>query len=287
MLIVVTGATGTVGRRVVARLTSAGQQIRALARDARQARDILGADVEIVPGDFSLPDSLEPALSGAERIFLLSPDLPGTEKLRLEANAVTAAERAGVKHIVYLSVPGRGTEPEFAFARLHRETEQRIERSGLAWTHLRPIAFMSNLLLSAESIRTENAFHLPTGDGKVSCIDPDDIAAVAVEALTADGHEGRAYTLTGAEALSHAEQAERLSAVLGRPITFVDVPEAAAREAMLASGVPDALVEDLLEFYALVKAGERVMISPDFERVTGREPATFTSFAERAAAAFR
>jgi uncharacterized protein YbjT (DUF2867 family) len=237
-------------------------------------------------GDFSRPETLRAALEGAQRLFLLAPDMPGSDKLELEANAIGAAEAAGVRHVVYVSVTPRGKEPEFAFARLHHETERKIERSGLAWTHLRPIAFMSNLLYSLESINAAGAFYLPTADGKVSAIDPDDIAAVAVKALVDQGHEGKAYTLTGPLALSYAEQAAQLSAVLGREVAYVDVSEAAAREAMLGAGTPPEVVEDLLEFYALVKAGERTLISPDFERVMGRKPRTFATFVRENAEAF-
>lgn len=285
-LITIIGATGTVGRRVVARLAEAGQGCRVVTRDMPKARGILGSGPEIAAGDYALPETLDTALAGTKRLFLLVPDMPGAAKLELEANVINAATRAGVEHIVYLSAPSRGAEPEFAFARLHHETERKIESSGLDWTHLRPIAFMSNLLLSLESIRAHDAFYLPTGDGEVSSIDPADIAAVAVEALTGSGHAGRAYTLTGPEALSHAEQAEQLSAVIGRPIAYVDIPETAARAAMLTAGIPPMLVEDLLEYYALVKAGERALISPDFERLMGRTPRTFSTFVEQNAAAF-
>lgn len=285
-MITIIGATGTIGRRIVAQLAATGHGCRVVARDAAKARGILGQGPEIATGDYARPETLEAALEGTQRLFLLAPDMPGAEKLGLEANAINAAKRAGVEHLVYLSAPSRGAVPEFAFARLHHETERKIEESGLDWTHLRPIAFMSNLLLSLESIKSDNAFYLPTGDGKVSGIDPADIAAVAVEALTGDGHRGRAYTLTGPEALSHAEQAEQLSAVIGRQIKYVDISEAAAREAMQKAGIPPTLVEDLLEYYALVKADERALISPDFEQVMGRKPRTFATFLEQNAAAF-
>ncbi len=286
-MIAVIGATGTIGRRVVAQLAQGGHRFRAVVRDEARATRLLGTAVRTVPGDLAHPETLGDGLRGASGMFLLVPDGPGDAKLVLEANAIEAARLANVEHVVYLSAPGRGREPEFAFARLHHRTERLIEQSGLAWTQLRPISFMSNLLLSLESIRTQSAFYLPTGDGKVSSIDPDDVAAVAVEALTGTGHEGKAFTLTGPQALSHDEQAELVSGVLGRTVNYVDVSEAVARQAMLTAGLPSDLVEDLLEFYALVRAGERALVTDEFEKVTGRKPATFAEFCERNAEAFR
>lgn len=286
-MIAVTGATGTVGRRVVARLVAAGHDCRAVVRDAATARSVLGPRAQIVTGDLARPGTLDVAFAGVRRLFLLAPDIPGAEKLEIEANAIDAAKRAGVRHIVYLSAALRDREPQFAIARYHRTTERKIEQSGLAWTHVRPIAFMSNVLLSLDTIKTDGAIYLPTANGKVSCVDPDDIAAVATAALTGDRHEGKAYTLTGPQALSYAEQAQQLSAVLGSHITHVDVPAATAREAMLTAGASPALVEDLLEYYALVKAGERALISPDFERVVGHQPRTFATYVRQNAAAFQ
>lgn len=286
-MIVITGATGTVGSRVASQLAAAGHGFRALARDPSKASSALGPGAEVAVGDLARPETLDGALDGAKRLFLLSPNVPADERRELVTNAITAAKRAGVERIVYLSVAARGREPEQAYGRIHQDAERRIEESGCAWTHLRPIAFMSNLLYSLDSIKAENAFYLPTGDGKMSAIDPDDIAAVAAKALVEDGHEGKRFVLTGPQALSHADQAEQLSAVLGRNVSYVDVPEAAAREAMLEARMAPETAEDLLEFYALIKAGERALISPDFERVMSREPRTFATYIEQNAGVFK
>lgn len=286
-MIIVTGATGTVGSRVVDRLAAAGHAFRAVVRDASSAERRFGSYVPLAVGDLARPETLDAAFDGAERLFLLSPDAPGPEKLELEANVIAAARRAAVERIVYLSVAARETGPEQAFGRLHQETERKIQASGLAWTYLRPVAFMSNLLFSLESIRAESAFYLPAGEGKVSIIAPDDVAAVAVEALVEPGHEGKAYTLTGPQALSHADQAAQLSAAIGREVRYVAIPEVTARGAMNAAGMAPSVVEDLLEFYRLVKAGERASISADFELVMGRRPRTFADFTQKNADEFK
>lgn len=239
-----------------------------------------------MPCDLAKPRTLRAALEGVEKAFLVSADIPpADEKVRREADFVDAAAAAGVRHIVYVSVVGTGSEPEFSFRRWHRETERKLEGSGLAWTHLRPIAYTTNLLLSLESINDEGVFHLPTGDGRVTVIDPADIAEVAARALIEQGHEGKAYTLTGPEALSHAEQAVQLSQALGREVRFVDVPEAAARTAM--AGLPSELTVALLEFYRLIKDGQREFVAPDFENVTGHAPSSFAAWARGNADAFR
>lgn len=285
--IAVTGATGTIGSRLARKLVAEGQAIQALVRDPEKAKRILDSDVKLETCDLAHPRTLRPALEGVEKAFLVTGDIPpGSDKLELEANFIDAAAEAGVRRIVYVSARGRGSEPEFAIRQWHAQSERRLEESGMQWTYLRPIAFMTNLLLSLDSIRSLGAFHLPTGGGRVSVIDPEDIAEVAARTLTEEGHEGSAYTLTGPEALSYEEQAAQLSRAAGREIRFVDVPEQAAREAMASDGLPAELTEALLEFYRLVKDGERDLLSDDFEKVARREPTRFSAWAERNAKAF-
>ncbi|MGH2822008.1 MAG: SDR family oxidoreductase [Thermoleophilaceae bacterium] len=284
--IAVAGATGTVGSLLVKRLVAEGQAVRALVRDSDRARQILDSGVELESCDLADPQTLRPALEGVEKAFLLTGDIPpADDKLELEANFIDAAAAAGVGHIVYLSVSPSDLEPEFAFRQWHGRSERRLEESGVAWTHLRPIAFMSNLLLSLDAIRSQGAFHLPTGDGRVSVIAPEDLAEVAARTLTEEGHAGSAYTLTGPEALSYREQAAQLSHALGREIRFVDVPEQAAREAM-SGALPAELTEALLEFYRMVKDGERELLSDDFKKVAGRAPRSFSTWADQHAEAF-
>ncbi len=284
--IAVSGATGTVGSLLVQRLVKNGHTVRAIVRDLAKAKRIFGDGVELLTCDLGDSKSIPLALEGVEKAFLLTGDIPpGEEKIQHEANFVEAVSVAGVKQIVYLSVFPHGSEPEFAFRRWHQETERRIEASGVAWTHLRPIAFMSNLLLSLEEIKSGGVFHLPTGDGRLSAIDPADIAEIASRALTENGHERKAYTLTGPEALTFTEQATQLSLALGREVRFVDVSADDARKAMNAI-LPLELTEALIEFYGLIKTGERAFITPDFEQIIGRKPNTFAFWAKQNAKAF-
>lgn len=284
-MILVTGATGTVGTEVVEQLAAGGHRVRALVRNPAKTDKIRGSNVEVVLGDMSQTDTLRAPLEGVDRVFLLTGG-PGADLLELEGNVLEQAQEAGVNHIVKMS--GNGVDfDDFPYGQRHRESEKKIEGSGIAWTHLRPCPFMTNTLFLADSIKSAGAIYLPAGDGKVPVIDPRDIAAVAVKVLTEKGHEGNAYELTGSEPLSYAEMAEQLSTALGRQVGFVDVPEPAAREGMLGAGMSPAEVNILLDVYGFIKAGRFGAVSPDFERLMGRRTRTFAAWAIEHAAAFR
>jgi uncharacterized protein YbjT (DUF2867 family) len=173
-------------------------------------------------------------MRGIEKVYLVS---QGSDIEKLGGHVVDAAKRAGVRHVVKLSVLGADA-PRFIFSGWHAASERRLMDSGLPWTMLRSGNFMTNSLGWAETIKSQGAFYQPTGEGGWAAIDPADVGAVAVAALTTTGHERRAYALTGPEALSASDHAATLSRVLGRPLRSVDVPPAAARESMLGMGIP-------------------------------------------------
>jgi len=281
-MILVLGATGTTGGEVARQLIAAGERPRLLVRNPDKAREFRGK-AEIVQGDLDRPNSLLPAMRGIEQLYLVS---AGTNGPELEAHAIDAATASGVRHVVKLSAIG-ADEPALIFAQWHAESERHLMSSGLQWTMLRPGNFMSNSLGWAETIRSEGAFYQPTGEGRWAAIDPADIAAVAVAALTATGHEGKAYTLTGPESLSAAEYAATLSSVLGTPVRFVDVPLEAARESMLRSGLPPVYVDALIDLNAAMRAGKTDVVTNAVEQVTGRKAGTFAAWARRNIAAFQ
>jgi uncharacterized protein YbjT (DUF2867 family) len=280
--ILVTGSTGTIGGEVARQLIAAGVRPRLLVRDPAKAREFEGK-ADIVKGDLGDAASLERAMRGVEKLFLVG---SGVDGQALEAKAVDAAKKAGVKHVVKLSVLG-AQEEAITFARWHRPVEGQLEASGMAWTFLRPVNFMSNMLGNIGSIKGQGAFYEPTGDGKTSVIDPVDVGAVAVKALTEPGHEGKAYTLTGPEALSSAEQAAVLTKALGREVKFVDVPPEAAKQAMAGTGMPAAYVDALLDLLAAMRAGRTATVTDSVQKVVGRKPGTFADWARRHAAAFK
>jgi len=281
-MILVTGATGTVGREVVAQLLAAGQRFRALTRDPSKAR--LDPKVELVSGDLARPETLPKALEGADHVFLLA---AGPELGAQEQSLARAAKKAGVQHIVKLSVVGAGDPKPTTVASWHAAGEKAIQAEGIPWTFLRPTFFMSNAASWAGMVKGQGKVFGAYGDGKFAPIHPRDIAAVAVQALTSVGHEQKVYDLTGPQALSVAEQVRVLSEAAGRSIEYVPVPEAGARQGMEQAGLPPLLIQGLLEFAAWVRRGEAAGVTPSVEQVTGKKPLTFVDWAREHAGLFR
>jgi uncharacterized protein YbjT (DUF2867 family) len=205
-----------------------------------------------------------------------------------ECTVIEQIRQAGVEHVVKLSVLGADQQNGITPQKIHGELEQRIRDTGMAYTFLRANSFMQNYAnFMSETIKSQNAFYLPVGSGKVSVVDIRDVAAVAVKALTGSGHEGQTYTLTGPEALSNEEIANILSDVLRRPIQYIDVPEEQARQGMEAAGLPAWNIDRMQELYRSHKAGALAAVSPDIEQVTGVRPTSFREFAQDYADVFR
>jgi (4-alkanoyl-5-oxo-2,5-dihydrofuran-3-yl)methyl phosphate reductase len=272
-MILVTGATGTVGRQLVAELVAGGVGVRALSRTPEQAG--LPARVEVVAGDLGRPETLGAALEGVERVFLLS---GGPEGPSHDTNLIGAAKQAGVAHVVTLSVLGAGHGADDPITRWHLAGERAVAGSGMAWTVLRPGAFISNALMWAPTIKTQDAIYAPFAQAKTAAIDPADIAAVAARALTEPGHENKTYPLTGPELLSAADQVETLGAALGRPLRLVDVPPEAAKAAMVESGMPAELADAVIASMAQAGTDHAMAVLPTVEKVTGRPARSFAEW---------
>jgi uncharacterized protein YbjT (DUF2867 family) len=282
-MILVTGATGNVGGAVLDLLLDEGHPVRALVRDPGKQAAIDGR-AEVVLGDLARPETLPAAFAGVERVFLVC---ARGDLAALAGNAAAAAREAGARHVVMLSSMAVDGEVETPIGRWHRDAEAKIQASGLAWTMLRPGGFATNTLRWAATIKARGVVFDGTGAGKTAPIDPLDIAAVAAEALTTTGHEGQAYTLTGPEALSAAEQVELIGAAIGRRLTLVDLPPDAAREALAADGLPPPMIEALLAAWSLIRAGHGAQVTTTVERLLGRSPHSFAGWVERHAQAFR
>src|SRR6266567_1585498 len=281
--VLVTGATGTIGRDVAKILSENAVPIRAGVRDQAKARKQFGADIALATFDFEDAASFPGALKGIEKVFLLPPLMPNQVEV---ANAfVDAAKRASVRHIVKLSAIGADTSPPYTFGKWHAANEQHIRESRLAFTFLRPNSFMQNFITYFQP--RDGTIYLPWGNGKASFVDARDIAAVAAEALTSDGHEGKTYTLTGPAALGIAEVASILSETAGREINYLDVPESAARDGMLQAGLPQWQVEPILELHATNKQNRWTAVTADVEKVTGKPPTDFAQFARDHVEKFR
>src|SRR5215469_2062253 len=281
-MILITGASGNVGREVVKQALAVGLKIRATF----QSPDIAArapSGLEGVIMDYAKPETIRPALHGVEKIFLVGPpvrDLPA-----MEANLIKEVCEAGRKHIVKLSALGGRAS---MFPSGHRDSEENIKASGLPYTFLRPNGFMQNLVnYNAGTIRSQKAFYGCQGNGEVSVVDIRDIAAVAVIVLAATGHEGKSYTLTGPEALSNAQIAEKISRVAGLKISYVDLPPTELKKAILSTGVPEWSADALLDLQRLYREGKASLVTNDVERLIGRKPITFDQFARDYAFAFQ
>jgi uncharacterized protein YbjT (DUF2867 family) len=276
-VILVTGATGHVGSQLVELLAEAGTPARALIHSPDKAAPIQRLGLETALGDFDQPDTLDAAMAGCDHLFLLSPPNPGQPEQ--ERNVIDAAKRAGVADVVKLSVPGAAPNAGVVFGRWHAQIEQYLAQSGLAHTLLRPSYFMQNFLMSAQPVAEQGVLYGTTGEGRISYIDTRDIAAVAAQVLTGPGYHGTSYTLTGPEALTAAEVAERLSAVIGRQVRYVNLTSDAFGQALAAAGLPRWLVDALIEGNTLLAAGHGATVTDDVARLTGRPPRTFEQFA--------
>jgi uncharacterized protein YbjT (DUF2867 family) len=249
-MILVTGATGTVGGETVRQLAAAGHPVRALIRETAQA-SMFSPGVDIVVGDLSEPESLTTAFAGVDAALVVT---NGPDLVTLEANAMHAAKQAGASHLVKIS--GRHLDAAFLrgsiLAQSHNDSESRLRGLGVRWTILRPATFMSNLL---RWLTPKDTLALPVGDGADTFIDPRDIAAVAVTVLTGGGHDGATYELTGPEFVTYPDAARRLGGALGRPVTVVDLPRDTARGGLISAGVSEPQADALMMFFDGIRAG--------------------------------
>ena len=285
-MILVTGASGLNGRELLSRLSARGVAVRALVRSSARAASLAALPgVEIVEGDMARPETLAGPLRGVERAMLISSSDPAM--LEVQSNFIDAARKAGVKHIVKLSGIMPERDSPFRFARMHGEIERRLEASGMAFTHLRAGEFMPAYFRQVPSIVAKGAMFLPMENAKIASIDVGDIAEVAAIVLTGSGHEGKIYPLTGPEALTMAEVAQKLSAVTGKQIRYVNVAPEDARRAQLAAGVPPFLADALVELFAERRKGKEATVSPVVPTLLGRPATSFDAFARRHAAIFR
>lgn len=278
-MILVTGATGTVGREVLRRLP-AGVRVRALSRDPSRVRT--DGRVEAVAGDYRDPASLARALAGVRVAFLVTVRVGGDDDERF----LRAARAAGVRRVVKLSAAAvEDPSADDLITRWQRGAEEALRASGLEWTLLRPRAFMSNTLSWAPSVRSERVVRALYGSSAGACVDPGDVAEVAARALTGDGYAGTAHLLTGPQALSAVQQTAELGRLLGVPLRFEELDEAAAR-VLLGRRHPGPVVEALLSSARRQRAGAKGRVSGTVGEVTGRPARSYREWARERLAEF-
>ena len=256
-MLLVTGANGLNGSAVVSRLSARGVPVRALVRTLSKGADLATLPgVEVVEGDMARPETLVDALRGVERAMLISSS--DAAMFDVQASFIDAARAAGVRHVVKLSGIMPEVDSDFRFARMHGQIEQKLEASGMAFTHLRAGEFMQAYFRQVRSIVAQSAIRLPMADARIASIDVADIADVAVAALTGAGHAGQTYPITGPAALTMAEVAEQISVAIGKPVRYIPVPPQDYLAANLANGMPAYTAEALVELYAERRGRQRV-----------------------------
>ena len=281
----VTGTTGNIGTELIKQLVERNVPVRALIRSAKDRDKLVHLPgITIVEGDFNDPVSLGRALAGMEKAFLLTNSSEQAEQQQLQF--VAEAKRAGVKHVIKLSQLGADPASPVRFLRYHAVVEQAIQESGVVYTFLRPNLFMQGLLGFRDSVVSQNQFFAAIGDAKVSLVDVRDIAAVGAAVLTEPGHVNKVYTLTGPQALTHAELAIEFTKALGRPITFVNVTPEVMRGALEQVGFPAWQADGLIEDYAHYSRHEASVVTADVETATGQRPHSFAEFAHDYTGAF-
>ncbi|GAA3516056.1 NAD(P)H-binding protein [Actinocatenispora rupis] len=275
--ILVTGATGNVGRQVVRQLTAAGLPVRALTRDPDTAR--LPDTVAALRGDLADPDSLDQVLHGVGAVFLVWPFG--------HADGAAAAVDAIARHarrVVYLSSLGAATADD-PISRMHNELERLIESTDLRWTHLRPGGFATNTLSWAAQVRAGDEVRGPYADLSRPLVHEADLATVAVRALTSDAHHGARYPLTGPAHLTQAEQVATIGDVLGRPLRYVETDRAESYRGMVGAGWPPDTADAVLDaWYAMRERPEPVLDT--VAAVTGRPARTYRDWVVDHAADF-
>jgi uncharacterized protein YbjT (DUF2867 family) len=279
-----TGATGTTGQETVRQLLEKKVPFRVMSRDIARAKSVLGPDLDYVQGDFAAPDTLAAAFDGIKRLSLLC---AFSEKMVAhELNAVAAAKRAGISHIVKMSAIGSAPDAPTMIRRWHGEIEQRIEREGFIFTNLWPNAFMQNFRRFAPFIKKDGVFYAALGDSRVALVDVVDVAAVTVAALTEDGHEEQTYEITGPRAYSYEDCAEILSRVLSKSVRFESVSMRASHKALVDAGLAKALADALIEIDQMFIDGFGAPVTDVVDRVVGRPPRSFEAFVRDNVASF-
>jgi uncharacterized protein YbjT (DUF2867 family) len=285
-MILLTGATGTAGSFIADEFARAREPVRVLVRDRAKAGALDEVPtIEIAEGDMSRGDSLGPALDGVERVLMIS--APRMDMVETQCTFIDACKAAGVGHVVKFSGLDARSETTFPFGLMHKAIEEHLERSGLAWTQLRPTGFMQEYLREAPSVIHDGAFYFPLGDVRLNPVDLADVGKIGFQLLRDGGHEGARLAITGPEALNMAEIADRISSATGKTVRSVSVSRDRRQQTLIAHGIPpefavalDRQVEERL------KGGLESQVDLGSHQLFHIKPTTFLEFAQRNAEAF-
>lgn len=268
-MIAVIGSTGKVGTELITLLIQQQQPVRALAHSDESVTYLNEQGVEVVQGSYTDDNDLNQLLADVDKLFLLTPSSP--QQSQIESHIIDMAKRNGVEHIVYLSV--LDADADITAMRLHYETEQHLKAMGIGYTILRPNNFMQNFHTDdLPTILHQDGIFNPAGNQPISFVDARDVAAVACEALIHADHIGKMYEITGKEALTYEEAAERIAAKLNKTVNYVYVPPQPFRDNLVQVGVPAFYADILAEMYDYWNKHGAGRISNDVETVLRREP---------------
>ena len=284
-MILVTGASGTVGRAVLEEMRKAGKPLKAMYRSEADAKNAPAGTATVI-ADFADRNSLNNALSGVDTVFLVCSPIP--QLVELESNVIDACVANKVRHVVLNSALGAGDYTK-SLPSWHRKVEDKLKASGISYTILRPNGFFQNIIsYNSTTIRSQGAFYDSMGDTKISLLDVCDVAGAAATALLSpSAHANKIYELLGPEALSNADIAARLSRISGRTVKYVAIPEAAQRKAMLDAGMPEWLVTAVLDLQAYYVSGKCAAITDVLPKLLGRAPITLDQFLTDSKDSFR
>jgi uncharacterized protein YbjT (DUF2867 family) len=272
-MILVTGANGTTGSEITRQLVAGGRPVRALLRRRENGAKLPRTGLELATGSFEDIPSLDAAMKGVEAVFLFSFEHP--EQLALQANVIEAARRAGVRMVARLSASSADPDSPDPLIRNHGKGDEQLAQSGLGHVLIRPQWFDQNFLTYCPG----GVIRLPAGEARLPFVDVRDIAAVAVKAPTEPGHNGRAYVLTGPEALSHAEVAAMLSAATGKRFAYEDVAPETYRRQLIEEGASAYYADLILNLFARMRQRGRAEVHDDIRKVLGRPAISFRQFA--------
>jgi len=288
--VLVTGASGHLGRLVLDKLLERGVapgRIIATTRDASKLAGYAEKGVEVRTADFNDVAGLAGAFKGAAKLALISTDAlddQGTRR-RQHANAVDAAKAAGVKHIVYTSMPDPSPDNRVIFAPDHRLTEEAIKASGLSYTILRNTWYQENMFMSLPQALASGHWYTSAGEGRIAHVARADCAEAIAAVLASDSTESATYTLTGSESRTTAEVAGFASEILGKPLEVIHLTDEQLAGGMKAAGVPEFMIPTIISFEAATREGNLSARTDDLEKLTGKPPIPFRAFFEQNKAA--
>ncbi|MEM0543964.1 SDR family oxidoreductase [Flavobacterium sp. j3] len=274
--VIVLGATGNIGLAVIKNLQNKNVEVFAGVQSEKDFEKV--SQFEAIPliVNFTDQESLNQALKGKDRVFLVTPLMQNPEAVT--QMVINAAKQNGVKHLVRSTASGADSNGQIQMARWAGASEDLIKVSGLNYTIVRPYSFLQNFInFHSQTIKQYNGFYLPTGEAKLSMLDINDLGEVVALALTSDEHFGKTYELSG---LTYTNEilAETLSQVLGRKVSYIDIPEEKAKESMLSNHMPEWMVNAMMELNYITKQGWTASYSDDYKKLTGKEYTSAETF---------